>query len=82
MKKDFLTLDVSIIDTIAKFPLRFEELAAVSVVRDQALRLKIRRSGVAPGSSADVTINERLQALRRQGRLAYDRGTSRWEALP
>jgi hypothetical protein len=82
MKKDFLPLDVSIIDTIAKFPLRFEELGAVAVVRDQALRLNIRRSGVAQGSSADVTINERLQALRRQGRLAYDRGTSRWEALP
>ena len=79
MKKDFLPLDVSIIDTLTKHPLRLGELGAVAVVRDQALRLNIRRSGVAPSSSADITINERLQALRREGRLAFDPGTSRWE---
>jgi hypothetical protein len=82
MRKDFLPLDDSIIDTIAKFPLTLKELAAVSIVRNQALRLSIRRSGVAPSNSADMTVNERLQALRREGRLAYDPGTSRWEVLP
>jgi hypothetical protein len=61
--------------------LRLDELAAVSVVRNQALRLNIRRSGVAPSSSADMTINERLQVLRREGRLVYDPGTSRWKVL-
>jgi hypothetical protein len=81
MKKDFLPLDDSIIDTIAKSPLRFEELAAVSIVRNQALRLNVRRSGVAPSSSADMTINERLQSLRREGRIGYDPGTGRWKVL-
>jgi hypothetical protein len=41
MQKDFLPLDDSIIDTIAKSPLRFEELAAVSIVRNQLLRLNV-----------------------------------------
>jgi hypothetical protein len=81
MKKDFLPLDDSIIDTIAKSPLRLEELAAVSVVRNRALRLNIRRSGVPPSSSTDMTINERLQLLRREGKLAYDPGSSRWKVL-
>lgn len=54
MKKDFLPLDDSVIDTIAKSPVRLEELAAVSAVRNQALLLNIRWSGVAPSSSADL----------------------------
>lgn len=54
MKKDVLPLNDLITDTIAESPLKLGELAAVSVVRNQALRLNIRRSGVAPSSSADL----------------------------
>ena len=82
MKRDFSLLDSSIIETLAKGPLKLDDLLAVAAVRDQALRLNIRRAGVSPSNSADTTINERLQALRRAGRIAHDRPTSRWDALP
>lgn len=82
MKIDFSLLDSSIIETLAKSPLKLDDLFAVAAVRDQVLRLNIRRAGVSPSNSADTTINERLQALRRAGRIAYDRPTSRWDVLP
>ena len=81
MKIDFSLLDSSIIEILTKGPLKLHDLLAVAAVRDQALRLNIRRAGVSPSNSADATINERLQALRRAGRVAYDRPTSRWGVL-
>jgi hypothetical protein len=82
MKIDFSLLDASIIETLAKGPLKLDDLLAVATVRDQALRLNVRRAGVSPSNSADTTINERLQALRRAIQVAYDRPTSRWDVLP
>jgi hypothetical protein len=81
MKTDFTHLDSSIIETLAKCPLRLDELLSVAAVRNQALRLNIRRAGVSPSDSAEATINERLLALRRGSRIAYDPATSRWDAL-
>lgn len=81
MKTDISRLDSSIIETLAKCPLRLDELLAVAAVRNQALRLNIRRAGVSPSDSAEGTLNERLQALRRGSRIAYDPATSRWDAL-
>lgn len=78
MKGDFTSLDSVIIETLTMRPFQRDELSEVLTVRTQALRLKIRRSGVSPSDSADTTINERLQALRRTGRVAYDSATSRW----
>jgi hypothetical protein len=78
MKPDFTLLDALIVEALAKRPLRRHEVSGVSAVRIQALRLDIRRAGVSPSDSADATINERLQALRRSGRIAYDSATSRW----
>lgn len=78
MKTRFLFIETSIIETLSKQPLRLHELSAVAAVRNEALRLNVRRAGVSPGESADSTVNERLQALRRVGRIAYDRATSRW----
>jgi hypothetical protein len=81
MKIDSSLLDSSIIETLARGPLKLDDLLAVAAVRDQALRLNIRRAGVSPSNSADTTINERLQVLRRASQVAYDRPTSRWEVL-
>jgi hypothetical protein len=78
MKTNFSPLDSSVIDTLAKRPLRLDELLAVAAVRNQALRLNIRRAGVSPSDSAETTINERLQALRRGGKIAYDPATNRF----
>jgi hypothetical protein len=78
MKRDFTPLDSAIVETLANRPFRRNELSEVPAVRTQALRLNIRRSGVSPSDSADTTINERLQALRRSGRVTYDSATSRW----
>ncbi len=80
MKTDFFHLDSSIMEALSKRPLRLDELLAVAAVRDPALGLTIRRAGVSPSNSADTTINERLQALRRAGRIAYDPATRRWDA--
>ena len=79
MNPDFTHLDSLIVETLANRPLRRDEVLEVSAVRNQALRLNIRRAGVSPSDSADTTINERLQALRRSGRIAYDSATSRWD---
>ena len=78
MKTDFSSLDSSILEALAKRPLRPGEILAVVAVRDEALRLNRRRAGVSPSESADITVNERLQALRRSGRASYDPATSRW----
>jgi len=79
MKTDFGPLDALIIKTLARRSLRLSELLSVAAVRDQGLRLNVRRAGVSPSASADTTINERLQALRRSGTIAYDSATSRWD---
>lgn len=82
MKKNFLVLDSSIIETLAKRQLRLHEILEVAAVRNEALRLNLRRAGVSPSESADATVNERLQALRRNGTIEYDRATSRWAISP
>ncbi|NHZ60803.1 hypothetical protein [Massilia genomosp. 1] len=79
MKTDFSTIDTLILEALGKRPLYLGEILAVVAVRDEALRLDRRRAGVSPGESADMTLNERLQALRRNGRVTYDPATSRWE---
>jgi hypothetical protein len=81
MKTDFSHLDSSIVEALAKCPLRLNDLLAVDAVRNQALRLNIRRAGVSPSDSAEATINERLLALRRGSSIAYDPATSRWDTL-
>ena len=79
MKNSFLSIDSSIIESLAHRPLRLQELLAVAAVRTEALRLNVRRAGVSPSERSDTTINERLQALRRNGHIGYDPATSRWE---
>lgn len=81
MKIDFSLPDSSIIETLAKGPLKLDDLLKVDAIRDQALRLNIRWAGVSPSNSADTTINERLKALRRASQVEYDRPTSRWDVL-
>jgi hypothetical protein len=79
MKKALLSLDSAIIETLAKRPMRLHELVEVEPVRNEALRVNRRRTGVSPSESADATVNERLQTLRRSGSIAYDPATSRWD---
>ena len=79
MKTDFSSLDASILEALAKRPLWLREILAVVAVCDEALRINRRRAGLAPSENADITVNERLQALRRSGRATYDPATSRWE---
>ena len=80
MKTDFSSLDASILEAFAERPLRLREVLAVVAIRDEALRINRRRAGSSPSESADITVNERLQALRRSGRVSYDPATSRWES--
>lgn len=82
MKTDFSSLDSSILEALADRPSRLGEILAVAAVRDQALPISRRRAGASPSESADTTVNERLQLLRRSGRIAYDPATSRWEGQP
>ena len=82
MKTNFSSLDSSILEVLAEHPSRLDEILAVVAVRDEALRINRRRAGASPSESADITVNERLQALRRSGRIAYDSATSRWEGQP
>ncbi len=82
MKTDFSSLDFSILEVLTERPSRLGEILAVAAVRDEALRINRRRAGVSPSESADITVNERLQSLRRSGRVAYDSATSRWEGQP
>lgn len=81
MKFKFQFIDRLIVETLAKRPLRLEELLEMTTIRNEALRLNIRRAGVSPSKSADTTVNERLQALRRNGSIAYDSATNRWDTL-
>jgi hypothetical protein len=78
MKRDFTSLDFAIVEMLATRSFRRSELSEVPAVRDQVLRLNIRRAEVSPSNSADTTINERLQVLRLSGRVRYDLATSRW----
>jgi hypothetical protein len=79
MNINFLPLDAALVEALAKSPLRLVDISEIPSARDLALRLHIRRSGESPSRSADKTINHRLQALRRDGKIAYDRATARWE---
>jgi hypothetical protein len=78
MKGDFTSLDFAIVEMLATRSSRRSELSEVPAVRDQVLRLNIRRAEVSPSDSAHTTINERLQVLRLSGRVRYDLATSRW----
>lgn len=80
MKTDFSSLDSTILDVLAERPCRLSEILTVVTVRDSALRANQRRAGASPSESADITVNERLQAMRQSGRVAYDPATSRWES--
>jgi len=51
MKTDFVLLDSTIIEALVKRPMRLDELFAAVAVRNQALRLNIRRAGVSPSGS-------------------------------
>jgi len=78
MKKNFQAIDRVIVESLASRPMRRDELLNVAVIRCEALDLNIRRAGVSPSESANITVNERLQALRRGGEIGYDSATSRW----
>jgi hypothetical protein len=82
MKTNFLPLDSSILEVLADRPSRLCEILAIAPVRDEALRINRRRAGVSPSESADITVNERLQELRRSGRITYDPATNRWNGQP
>ena len=79
MSTDFSILDASILEVLAKGPSRLSEILAAQAVRDRALRIHRRRAGTSPSESADITVNERLQAMRKIGTVVYDPATSRWE---
>lgn len=79
MKTDFSALDSSILAALERRPSQLSEILSVAAVRDSALRIARRRAGASPSESADITVNERLQAMRRGGRISYDLATSRWE---
>ena len=78
---DLSHLDTAILASLALSPRRLAELLALEVVRAQALRVARRRAGLSAADSADETVKERLQALRRSGRIEYDRATTRWIAM-
>lgn len=61
--------------------MRLNELLEAIAIRHEAIRLNVRRAGVSPSESADTTINERLQALRRDRKIQYDPATNRWSPL-
>lgn len=82
MKTDFSSLDASILEVLTEHPSRLGEILEVVSVRAEALRIARRRAGASPSESADLTINERLQALRRSDRVTYDPATSRWLGQP
>lgn len=82
VKADFSSLDASILQALAGRPSRLGDILQVRGVREHALRVARRRSGASPSQSADTAINERMQALRRVGRVLYDPATKRWEASP
>lgn len=82
MKTDFSSLDSVILEVLAERPSRLGEVLVAVAVRDEALRINRRRAGVSPSESADITVNERLQSLRRSGKITYDTATSRWESQP
>jgi hypothetical protein len=80
MKTDFSSLDESILQALAERPSRLGEVLAVRAIRENAILLARRRAGTSPSESADIAVHERLQAMRRDGRVTYDSATSRWEA--
>jgi len=53
-------------------PQRLDAILADSVVSVAASRISRLRAGTSPAGSANETIKERLQALRRTGQIAYD----------
>jgi hypothetical protein len=78
MKADYSRLDFSILDAFATGPQSLDRILAVGAVRKAALQLARRRAGASPSESADETVKERLQALRRAGKIEFDRATHRW----
>ncbi|MDZ7863041.1 hypothetical protein [Acidovorax sp.] len=82
MKADFPSLDASMQQVLAARPSRLDDILQVRAVRDHTQRAAPRRSVASPGSSADTTIHERMQALRRAGRVGHEPPTGRWEVSP
>ena len=80
MKTDYGRLDFLILDTVAKGPQSLDRILISAAVREVAMRLARRRAGASPSESADETIKERLQALRRAGKIEFDRASRRWAA--
>ncbi len=81
MKTDYNSLDTSILELVAAGAQPLNNILNSGAVREIALRVARRRAGTAPSESADETTNERLQELRRAGKIGFDRATSRWTVL-
>lgn len=81
MNLKYSALDSSILEVLARGDKSLDSLLAIGAIRDAAIRVVPRRAGVSPSGSADKTVNERLQALRREARVNYDRATSRWTCI-
>lgn len=81
MKTDYSRLDFSILGVVAAGAQPLDRILAVGVVRKLALQLARRRAGASPSESADETVKERLQALRRAGKVEFDRATCRWAVV-
>lgn len=81
MKTDYSRLDLSILDCLATVARPLNQILTVDSVRKLALQLARRRAGASPGESADETVKERLQALRRGGKIEFDRACSRWAGI-
>jgi len=80
MRTDYSRLDFLILDVVATRAQSLDQILAAGAVRKLALQLARRRAGTSPSESADETIRERLQALRRGGKIEFDRANRRWAA--
>jgi hypothetical protein len=78
MKTNYSALDSLILEVLAKVDKSLDAMLVIGAVRDAAIRVAPQRAGVPPSGSADLTVNERLQSLRREGQISYDRATARW----
>lgn len=81
MKKDFSALDGSILRALTERPLALTDIFNVPLIRDEALDVVRLRAGASRSTSAESTIQERLQILRRDRHVTYDKATGRWSAI-
>lgn len=80
-KKDFSALDESIVRALVSRPYPLLEILDLADVRDNALRVLRLRAGASRSGSADTTVRDRLQILRRDGKITYDKATRRWTSV-